>query len=108
MQSAMSALSDPVRLRIVEELASGERTAGELGALFNISQPGVSRHLRVLREARLIDFHAEAQKRVYALSPAPLEEIDEWITRYRALWSNKLNALETEIARGKREERKQQ
>jgi hypothetical protein len=67
--------------------------------------PGVSRHLRVLREAGLVDVRKEAQRRVYSLRPEPLAEVDEWLSRYRALWENRLDALHTEIARGKHERR---
>jgi DNA-binding transcriptional ArsR family regulator len=98
----MEALSDGVRLRIVEELAGGERTAGELAALFEISRPGVSRHLRVLREAELVTYRSDAQRRLYALCPGPLDEIEAWLQRYRSMWSQRLDSLETEVARGKR------
>lgn len=102
MQAALEALSDATRRRIVEELATGDRTAGELAALFDISRPGVSRHLRVLREAGLVTAQPEAQRRVYSLTPEPLDEIDAWVARYRSLWTQRLAALGTEIARGKR------
>ncbi|MGI8701750.1 MAG: ArsR/SmtB family transcription factor [Nocardioidaceae bacterium] len=102
MQAALEALSDATRRRIVEELAGADRTAGELAALFDISRPGVSRHLRVLREAGLVDVDPVAQRRVYSLTAEPLAEIDEWLGRYRSLWTQRLDALATEIARGKR------
>ena len=69
------------------------------------SSPGVSRHLRVLREAGLVDVRQEAQRRIYSLRPHPLLEVDEWLGRYRALWDQRLDALHTEVARGKRERR---
>lgn len=97
--TTLQALGDEVRLRIVEELTAGERTAGELAALFEISRPGVSRHLRVLREAGLVGSRSDAQRRVYRLLPEPLAEIDRWLASHRALWSQRLDALETEIAR---------
>lgn len=100
--ATLQALGDEVRLRIVEELTTGERTAGELASLFDISRPGVSRHLRVLREAGLVECRSEAQRRVYRLSPEPLAEIDRWLGRHRVLWSQRLDALETEIARGRK------
>ena len=81
-------------------------TAGELAALLPIARPGASRHLRVLREAGLVDVREESQRRVYSLRPEPLAEVDEWLGRYRALWENRLDALHTEIARGKHERRR--
>jgi DNA-binding transcriptional ArsR family regulator len=102
MQLAFEALTDATRRRIVEELASADQTAGELAALFDISRPGVSRHLRILREAGLVSCQADAQRRVYSLAPEPLAEIDEWLGRYRKFWTHRLNALHTEIAPGKR------
>jgi DNA-binding transcriptional ArsR family regulator len=86
-------------------LRHGPATAGELAALFPIARPGVSRHLRVLREAGLVQARQEAQRRIYALCPEPLADVDEWLSRYRALWEHRLDALHTEIARGKRERR---
>ena len=90
---------------MLEALTEGPATAGELGALLPIARPGVSRHLRVLREAGLVEFRQEAQRRVYGLRPEALAEVDEWLGRYRALWQQRLNALHTEVARGKRERR---
>src|SRR5207247_7784492 len=80
-------------------------TAGELAALLPIARPGVSRHLRVLREAGLAEVRQEAQRRVHSLRPEPPAEVDEWLGRYRALWEQRLDALRTEAARGKRERR---
>jgi DNA-binding transcriptional ArsR family regulator len=91
---------------MLETLAAGPATAGELAALLPISRPGVSRHLRVLREAELVEVRQEAQRRVYSLRPEPLAEIDQWLGRYRALWTQRFDALHTEIARGKRERRR--
>ena len=90
---------------MLESLVSGPATAGELAALLPIARPGVSRHLRVLREAGLVEVRQEAQRRVYSIRPEPLAEIDEWLDRYRALWEQRLDALHTEIARGKHERR---
>lgn len=90
---------------MLETLTSGPATAGELAALLPIARPGVSRHLRVLREAGLVEVRQEAQQRVYSLRPEPLADVDEWLEPYRALWKQRLNALHTEIARGKRERR---
>jgi DNA-binding transcriptional ArsR family regulator len=90
---------------MLEALTSGPVTAGELAALLPIARPGVSRHLRVLREAGLVEFRQDAQRRVYELRPEPLAAVDAWLGPYRALWERRLDALHTEIARGKRERR---
>jgi DNA-binding transcriptional ArsR family regulator len=95
----LEVLAEPTRRRIVELLAEGERSAGEIAAEFPTSRPGISRHLRVLREHGLVRTREEAQRRLYSLDPAPLEELDEWLQRYRRFWSNRLDALDTEIRR---------
>ncbi len=105
MEAVIRALADDSRRTMLETLADGPATAGELAALLPIARPGVSRHLRVLREAGLVEVHREAQRRVYSLSPEPLAEINDWLTRYLALWEQRLDALHTEIARGKRDRR---
>jgi len=99
---AAEALADPTRRRIVELLAERDRSAGELAAQFSTSRPAVSRHLRVLREHGLVRARSEAQRRVYSLDPAPLAELDAWLARYRSFWAQRLDALDTEIARGGR------
>jgi DNA-binding transcriptional ArsR family regulator len=91
---------------MLEALARGPATAGELAELLPIARPGTSRHLRVLREAGLVDVRQEGQQRIYALRPQPLAEVDQWLSRYRALWEPRLDALHTEVARGKREQRR--
>jgi DNA-binding transcriptional ArsR family regulator/uncharacterized protein YndB with AHSA1/START domain len=101
MEAVLRALADESRRTMLETLTGGPATAGELAALLPIARPGVSRHLRVLREAGLVEVRQEAQRRVYSLRPQPLAEIDEWLGRYRALWEQRLDALHTEIARGK-------
>jgi DNA-binding transcriptional ArsR family regulator len=101
----LRALADPSRRTMLETLTTGPATAGELAALLPIARPGVSRHLRVLREAGLVEVRRQAQRRVYSLRPQPLAEIDTWLGRYRALWQQRLDALHTEVARGKREQR---
>jgi DNA-binding transcriptional ArsR family regulator len=106
MEAVLRALADESRRTVVETLAAGPATAGELAALLPIARPGVSRHLRVLREAGLVQVRQDAQRRVYSLSPGPLAEVDEWLGRYRALWEHRLDALHTEIARGQRERRR--
>jgi DNA-binding transcriptional ArsR family regulator len=105
MEAVLQALADDSRRTMLETLTRGPATAGELAALLPIARPGVSRHLRVLREAGLVDVRQEAQRRIYSLRPEPLAEIDEWLSPYRALWEQRFDALRTEIARGKRERR---
>lgn len=98
----LEVLAEPTRRRIVELLAEGERSAGEIAAQFPTSRPGVSRHLRVLRESGLVRARGEGQRRLYSLDPAPLAELDEWLQRYRGFWTNRLDALDTEIKRRRR------
>lgn len=105
MEAVLQALSDGSRRTVLDALADGPATAGELAALLPIARPGVSRHLRVLREAGLVEVRQEAQRRIYSLRLEPLAEIDEWLSRYRALWEQRLDALHTEVARGKRQRR---
>ena len=90
---------------MLETLAEGPATVGELAALLPIARPGVSRHLRVLREAGLVTVEQDAQRRIYSLRPEALVEVDEWLESYRALWQHRLDALHTEVARGKRARR---
>jgi DNA-binding transcriptional ArsR family regulator len=97
MTNTFAALADPKRARIVEALADGERTAGELVSLFSISQPAVSQHLRVLRESGLVVARRDAQRRVYSLDPRPLRELDRWLDGYRRFWAGKLDDLERHI-----------
>jgi DNA-binding transcriptional ArsR family regulator len=96
------ALTDPTRRAIVEHLARDELTAGEVAALFDIARPGISRHLRVLREAGLVEAQALAQRRVYRLVPGALDEVEQWCRDVRSFWEQRLDALDTEIARGVR------
>ena len=103
--AVLRALGDESRLVMLEALAKGPATVGELAALLPIARPGVSRHLRVLREASLVDVRQDAQRRVYSLRPQPLADVDEWLGQYRSLWEHQLDALRTEVARGKRERR---
>jgi DNA-binding transcriptional ArsR family regulator len=106
MDAVLQALSDSSRRTVLEALGEGPATVGELAALLPIARPGVSRHLRVLREAGLVEVRHEAQYRVYSLRPEPLAQIDDWLGRYRALWEQRLDALHTEVARGKKQRRK--
>jgi DNA-binding transcriptional ArsR family regulator len=105
MEAVLRALADESRRTMLEAVAERPATVGELAALLPIARPGVSRHLRVLREAGLVEVRQDAQRRVYSLRPEPLAEVDEWLGRYRALWEHRLDALHTEIARGKHERR---
>jgi DNA-binding transcriptional ArsR family regulator len=99
---ALEALADPTRRRIVEILSEGERSAGELASHFETSRPGVSRHLRVLREQGLVHAREDGRRRLYSLDPQPLIDLDEWLARYRRFWTNRLDALDTEIERRRR------
>ena len=105
METVLRALADEGRRTMLETLSGGPATAGELAALLPIARPGVSRHLRVLREAGLVEVRHDAQRRVYSLRPEPLAEVDAWLSPYRAVWEQRLDALHTEGARGKRERR---
>jgi DNA-binding transcriptional ArsR family regulator len=87
------ALSDDTRLAILDELAAGDRTAGELAELFPVTRPAVSRHLRVLREAGLVTARQEAQRRIYTIDGGPLREVDKWLDRYRKFWQRRLEGL---------------
>ena len=106
---AFDVLGDPVRRRILELLADGEHTSGAIAAViqseFGISQPAVSQHLRVLRETGFTTVRAEGARRLYAVDSVPLQEVDVWLDRFRGFWSQHLDALATELARGKRERR---
>ena len=106
---AFDVLGDPVRRRILELLADGELTSGAVCAViqaeFGISQPGVSAHLRVLREAGFATVRAEGARRLYAVNSEPLRVVDDWLDRFRRFWAPHLDALETELARGRRERR---
>ena len=103
-------LGDPVRRRILELLGAGERSAGDVaarvGAEFGISQPAVSQHLRVLRESGFASVRAEGTRRLYALDGAPLDDVEAWLANLRRFWEQRLDALGTELARGKRSRRK--
>lgn len=92
--NAFAALADPTRARIVDALAERGRPVNEIVALFSLTQPSISRHLRILREAGLVSVHPHGQRRVYRLDPRPLREIDHWLDRYRKFWARKLDDLE--------------
>jgi DNA-binding transcriptional ArsR family regulator len=107
---AFDVLGDPVRRRILELLASGEQSSGAVTdvvrAEFGISQPAVSQHLRVLREAGFATVRPEGARRLYAVNAEPLRDVDDWLGNFRAFWAPRLDALDTEIARGRRQRRK--
>jgi len=103
MDALLQALSDESRRTMLEVLRDHPATVSELAELLPISRPGVSRHLRVLRAAGLVEVEQEAQWRIYRLRPEPMAELDDWLDDYRVLWRQRLDALRTEVARGKRE-----
>ncbi len=102
-------LGDPVRRRILELLIEGERTSGDVTetvrAEFGISQPGVSQHLKVLRDAGFVDVRVDGARRFYVLRAEPLHGVDAWLAPFRAFWEQRLDALGTEIKRGQRSRR---
>ena len=106
---AFDILRDPVRRRILELLADGEQSSGAvtevIQAEFGISQPAVSQHLKALRESGFATVRVDGPRRLYAVDPAPLQEVDAWLDHFRAFWTHKLDALATEVARGKRKRR---
>ena len=109
---AFDVLGDPVRRRILEVLAGGERSSGEVTTVirreFGISQPAVSQHLRVLREHGFATVRADGARRLYAVDPTPLRDVDAWLENFRRFWTPPLMALGTEVARGRREARARQ
>jgi DNA-binding transcriptional ArsR family regulator len=106
---AFDVLGDPVRRRILELLAAGELTSGDLTATvraeFGISQPAVSQHLRVLREHGFASVRPDGARRLYAVRPEPFQEVDAWLDAFRRFWTPPLDALATELARGRRKDR---
>jgi DNA-binding transcriptional ArsR family regulator len=90
-------LAEPTRRRILDFLREGERPVGELVDGLGISQPSVSKHLRVLRDSGLVEARVDAQRRLYRVTPGPLRELDDWLAPYRALWSSSLDALEQHL-----------
>lgn len=103
---AFDVLGDPVRRRIIELLCDGEKTSGAIVDTvrreFGITQAAVSQHLRVLRESGFADVRPEGTRRHYSIAPEPLREIDLWLERFRVFWEPRMDALATEIARGKK------
>ncbi len=107
---AFDVLGDPVRRRILELLAESEHRSGDVVAViqkeFGITQAAVSQHLRVLRESGFANVRVDGQRRIYSVDTAPLQEVDAWLDRFRRFWEPKLSALQTEIARGKKQRRR--
>ena len=103
-------LGDPVRRRILELLARGEVAAGEVAVViveeFGISQPAVSQHLRVLRESGFTSVRPQGTRRLYALRPERLDEVEQWLAGLRRFWDQRLDALDTELKRGARDRRR--
>ena len=97
--AALDVLAEPNRRRILDLLLERPRPVGELVDALGTSQPGTSKHLRVLREAGLVDVRQDGQRRIYALRPEPLADVDAWIGRYRHLWNRSLDALERHLDR---------
>jgi DNA-binding transcriptional ArsR family regulator len=106
---AFDVLGDPVRRRILELLLDQEHSSGEIVAViraeFGITQPAVSQHLRVLRESGFASARAEGTRRLYAVEAGPLQDVDRWLQPFRDFWTQRLDALDTELARGRRERR---
>ena len=95
--SAFEVLAEPNRRRILELLQPGELPVGELVARLDVSQPAVSKHLRILREAGLVEVRGDAQRRLYSVRPEPLQAVDEWLTPYRRMWAQRLDRLERHL-----------
>jgi len=108
---AFDVLGDPVRRRILELLARGELSSGDIVRVvqreFGITQSAVSQQLRVLRESGFASVRVDGPRRIYAVAPDPLKEVDAWLNLFRSIWGPRLDALATEVARGKRKRRKQ-
>jgi len=99
MESLFDMLADPGRRQILDLLRERDRAAGEIVEAMRISQPGVSKHLKLLREAGLVEVRGEGQRRIYSLRPEPFAALDRWLAPYRAFWSGKLDALGAHLDR---------
>lgn len=97
--AVLEVIAEPTRLRILDAVRGGERSVGELVEIVGMHQPGVSRHLKVLRTAGLVEVRRDAQRRLYRLRPEPLMELDAWLEPYRAEWAGKLDSLERHLHR---------
>ena len=109
MMHAFDVLGDPVRRRLLELLAEDEHSSGGMTAIvqreFGLTQPAVSQHLKVLRDSGFATVRVEGTRRIYAVRSEPMQEVDAWLDRFRGFWAPKLDALATEVARGKRRRR---
>ena len=103
--SVLDVIAEPTRRRILDAVRDGERSVGELVEAVGMHQPGVSRHLRVLRDAGLVEVRGDAQRRLYRLRAEPLRELDAWLEPYRAHWTSQLDALERHLATPRKERR---
>ncbi|MCW3066591.1 MAG: putative transcriptional regulator [Solirubrobacterales bacterium] len=99
MTTTFELVAEPTRRRILDLVRDEERSVGELVEKLHLSQPGVSKHLRALREAGLVEVRQDAQRRLYRLRPEPLAEIDAWLAPYRRFWAERLDALEEHLDR---------
>jgi len=99
MESVFNVIAEPSRRAILGMLASSERSVGEIERQLRMSQPTVSKHLRVLRDAGFVESAIDAQRRVYRLKPEPLQEVDDWLIQFRKVWSNHVDALERHLDR---------
>ena len=104
MPDGFQILADPTRRRLVEALRGGERSVGELVKMVDIGQPGVSRQLAILQEARFVTVRPDGRRRLYALQPGPFRELDEWMEGYRSMWEARLDRFAAEV--GKRKARR--
>lgn len=95
--SSLTALADPTRQRIVEMLATGALSSGEIAGRFALSPPAISQHLKTLKQARLVSVRVDRQKRIYSLDPSGVEEVAKWVARIRAFWNPRLDALEAAL-----------
>lgn len=95
-------LAEPTRRRMLDVLRGGERSVGELAAEFDIHQPGISRHLRILHDAGLVHVRKDAQRRIYSVRPEPLKDLDAWLEQYRELWETRFDRLEEHLERQRR------
>lgn len=95
--AVLEVIAEPTRRRILDAVRIRERSVGELVESLGMHQPGISRHLKVLREAGLVEVRQDAQRRLYRLRPEPLKEIDEWLEPYRAKWADRLDSLERHL-----------
>lgn len=96
-------LSDPTRLRILDAMRGGEHAVGELVEKVDIKQSGVSRHLRILQEAGLVQMRPDGQRRLYSLCPTPFLELEQWLDGYRNLWQSRLDRLDLQLSKNKQE-----